>query len=197
MDFKLLIEKAWKLTISYIVPLILMTLVMFIVSFITFGILAPVTMAGYMHAILRMIREGREPRVQDVFSQMRLFLPLFLLGLVIAFVIMIGFMLLVLPGILAVLAVAFCMLYVLPLMTDKGMGVMEAVKESFRMSTSGNIVDQIVIVVIYLGLSVVGGSVFIGWLFTQPFATVFLMLAYEEKVAKSLKTETASAPMGE
>ncbi|MFO7786084.1 MAG: hypothetical protein ACQET7_09850 [Thermodesulfobacteriota bacterium] len=194
MDFKAHIETAWNLTIRYIAPLILMTIVMFAVSLITLGILAPVTMAGYMHAVLLMVREGREPRVQDVFSQMRLFLPLFLLGLVIMVVIMIGFMLLVLPGILASVAAAFFLLYVLPLMTDKGMGVMEAVKESFRMSTEKSIVDQLVIVVIYLGLSAIGGSVFIGWLFTQPFATVFLMSAYEEKVKRASVSEAPIHP---
>lgn len=192
MDFKAHLETAWKLTIRYIAPLILMTLVMFAASFITLGILAPVTMAGYMQAILLMVREGREPRVQDVFSHMRLFLPLFLLGLVIFIVIMIGFALLVLPGIIASVAAVFLLLYVPPLMTDKGMGVVEAVKESFRMSTE-NIVDQIVIVAIYAGLSAVGGSVFIGWLFTQPFATVFLMSVYEKKAGAPV-TETPIHP---
>jgi hypothetical protein len=185
MDFKAHIEKAWKLTIGYIAPLILMTLAMFVAGAVTLGILAPVTMAGYMHSILLMVREGREPRVQDVFSQMRLFLPLFLFGLVIFVVIMIGFALLVLPGIIVSLAVAFCFLYVLPLMTDRGMGVVEAARESFKISTGGSIVDQIVIVAIYVGLSLVGGSVFIGWLFTQPFATVFLMSVYEEKAGRN------------
>lgn len=192
MDFKAHLETAWKLTIRYIAPLILMTLVMFAASFITLGILAPVTMAGYMQAILLMVREGREPRVQDVFSHMRLLLPLFLLGLVIFVVIMIGFALLVLPGIIASVAAVFLLLYVPPLMTDKGMGVVEAVKESFRMSTE-NIVDQIVIVAIYAGLSAVGGSVFIGWLFTQPFATVFLMSVYEKKAGPPV-TETPIHP---
>lgn len=182
MDFKAHIETAWSLTLRYIAPLILMTLAMFVASFITLGILAPVTLAGYMHAVLLMVRDGREPRVQDVFSQMRLFLPLLFLGLIIIIVIIIGFALLVLPGILASLAAAFFLLYVLPLMTDKGMGVLEAVKESVRMSTGDGIMDQIVIVVIYVGLSAVGGSVFIGWLFTQPFATIFLMSVYQEKV---------------
>lgn len=182
MDFKAHLETAWTLTLRYIAPLILMTLAMMVVSFISLGILAPVTMAGYMHSILLTVREGREPRVQDIFSQMRLFLPLFLFGLAVFLVITIGFALLVLPGLLAALIIAFGCLYVLPLMTDKGLDLVEAVKESFRMSTGKNTVDQIVVAVLYLGLSAVGGSVFIGWLFTQPFATVFLLSVYEEKV---------------
>lgn len=184
MDFKAHFVTAWNLTINNIASLVLMTLVMFAVSIITLGILAPVIMAGYMHSILLMVREGREPRVQDIFSHMRLFLPLFLLGLVIVLVIMIAFALFVLPGILVCLAVAFCLLYLLPLMTDRGMGVTEAAKESVRMATA-NSMDQVVIVIIYCGLSALGGSLFIAWLFTQPLATVFLLSAYEEKLRTS------------
>jgi hypothetical protein len=184
MDFKAHLETAWTLTVRYIAPLILMTLALAVVGFLSLGILAPVTMAGYMQAILLMIRDGREPRVQDIFSQMRLFLPLFVLGLVIFLAITIGFALLVLPGLLISLAVSFGCLYVLPLMTDKGLGVVEAVRESFRMSTGKNTLDQVVVTVLFLGLSAVGGSVFVGWLFTQPFATVFLLSVYEEKVSR-------------
>ncbi len=181
MDFKAHVETAWNLTLRHIVPLILMTLALSVVGFLSLGILAPVTMAGYMHAILLMIREDREPGAQDIFSHMRLFLPLLGFGLAVFLVITVGFALLVLPGILAVLAISFGCLYVLPLMTDRGLGVVEAVKESFRMSTGKNSLDQVVVVVLFLGLCAVGGSVFIGWLFTQPFATVFLLSVYEEK----------------
>ena len=181
MDFKTHFEMAWDLTLRYIAPLILMTLVMGIVGFLSLGILGPVIMAGYMHAILLMIRDGREPRIQDIFSHFRLFLPLLVFGLAAFLAVTIGFMLFVLPGLLVLLALSFCCLYVLPLMTDKGLGLMDAVRESVRMSTGNNTLDQIVIMIIYLGLSAVGGSVFIGWLFTQPFATVFLLSIYEEK----------------
>jgi len=60
MDFKKHIVRAWELTWQFIVSLVLMTLVMSGVAVITLGVLAPVTMAGYMQSILLMIREGRE-----------------------------------------------------------------------------------------------------------------------------------------
>ncbi|MGD8385941.1 MAG: hypothetical protein PVG49_02280 [Desulfobacteraceae bacterium] len=191
MDFKTHFETAWALTLRYIAPLILMTLVQALVSGITLGVLAPVTMAGYMHSILLMVREGREPRIQDIFSHMRLFLPLFLLGLVFFIVTIIGFALFVLPGFLILLAIAFGCLYVLPLMTDKGLGVVEAIRESVRMSTGKNTLDQIVIMIVYVGLCSVGGSVFIGWLFTQPFATAFLLSVYEEKIKSPARVESS------
>ena len=181
MDFKNHLETAWKQTIKFIAPLILMTLVMYIVSIITLGILAPVAMAGYMQAILLMIREGREPKVNDVFSQMKLFLPLIGFTIVVTIATIIGFMLLILPGLIIIIIVAFGCLYTMPLMTDKSMGLIDAVKESFSMSLKKDILNQVIIVIIFFGISAIGGSVFIGWLFTQPLATIFLLSVYEEK----------------
>ncbi len=180
MDFKLHFERAWKLTFSFIVPLLLLTLVMVGVSFLSLGILAPVTMAGYFQSLLLLVREGREPRVQDVFSQMRLFWPL--LGFSILFFIAagIGFLLLVLPGILITLGVSFACLYMLFFMTDRRLRLVEAVRQSYDLTVRGRIADQIVVFVIFMGLSSIGSSLFILWLFTQPLATVFLASVYEE-----------------
>ncbi len=182
MDFKAHIETAWKLTIRHIATLLIMTLVLYMGGLITFGILTPVLMAGYMHAVLLLAREGREPRVQDIFGHMRLFLPLLGFSVAAVLIIITGFALLVLPGIIATVAIAFCCLYVLPLMTDRGLGVIDAIKESFRMSVHENILDQVVVVIIFLGLSAVGVSTYVGWLFTQPLATVFLLSVYDQKI---------------
>ena len=181
MDFKWHIETAWKQTLSFIVPLLLMTLVMTLVSGLTFGLMGPVTMAGYIQSLLLMIREGREPKVQDIFSQMRLFFPLLGFGVVAFVAIMIGFLVLFLPGFIIMIAVTFCCLYMLPLMTDRGLDVVEAVKESYRMAVNAQILDHVVVVVLYIGVMAIGGSVFIGFLFTCPLANVFLASVYNEK----------------
>jgi len=183
MDFKKHLETAWNMTLKFIAPLIFMTLVMFILWFFTIGILAPVTMAGYMQSILLMLREGREPKIQDLFSQMKLFLPLLGFGILVFIAIMIGFVLLVLPGIVIALAISFCCLYMVPLMTDKKLGLFEAIKESYTMTTQGVFVDQIVVLILFLGISAAGSAVFIGSLFTQPLATIFLLSVYEEKIS--------------
>ncbi len=184
MDFKKHLETAWNMTLKFIAPLIFMTLAMFILWFFTLGILAPVTMAGYMQSILLMLREGREPKIQDLFSQMKLFLPLLGFGILVFIATMIGLMLLVLPGIVIALAVSFCCLYMVPLMTDKELGLFEAIKESYTMTTKGVFVDQLVVLLLFLGISAAGSAVFIGSLFTQPLATIFLLSVYEEKIKK-------------
>ncbi len=185
MDFKAHLETAWNLTLKNIASLIIMTLVMIIVSFLSLGILAPVIMAGYMHAVLLVMREGREPKVQDLFSHMRLFFPLFGFGIIVFIAVLIGYALLILPGILLMIAVSFCCLYILPLMTDRNSGLIDAIKESYSMTMKGNMVDNIAVFIIFIGLLAIGGSVFIGFLFTQPFATVFLLSVYEERTAKT------------
>ncbi len=181
MDFKHHFEKTWSLTIANLLPLVFMTLLMLAVSFLTLGILAPVAMAGYTQSILLLVREGREPRVQDIFSHMKLFLPLLGFTFVIGVVIMIGFMLVVLPGFLLALAFTFFCLFMLPLMTDKSLGLIDAVKKSAELALEGQILDHIIVTVLYVAIMAVGSSVFVGILFTQPLATVFLMSVFEEK----------------
>jgi membrane-anchored glycerophosphoryl diester phosphodiesterase (GDPDase) len=182
MDFKRHIEIAWNLTLGNIVSMILLTLVFVGISAITFGILAPVAMAGYTQSLLLLIRNKREPKMQDLFSNMKLFLPLLGFSIAVFIASSIGFMLLFLPGLIIVVGVTYCCIYMLPLMTDRDLGIVDAIKESYAMSMRGPIVDHIVVVIIFLAITAIGGSIFIGVLFTQPLATLFLLSTYEEKL---------------
>lgn len=193
MDFKKHIVRAWELNLHFIVPLVLMTLVMAGLGAITLGILAPVMMAGYMQSILLMIRQGREPRIQDLFSQMKLFLPLLAFGIVVFFAVMIGFMLFVVPGFLVVVGVSFCCLYMLPLMTDRELGLVDAIKQSYNMAVREDIREHVVVAILFLAISGIGGSFLIGFLFTQPLATIFLLSVYEEKIAATGLTKRAAS----
>ena len=190
MDFRSHFETAWKITINHIVPLLLMTLAMIVVSILSIGILAPVTLAGYMQSILLLVSEDREPKVQDIFSQMRLFLPLLGFGSVVVIITCIGMMLLFLPGVIFAVAVSFFCIYMIPLMTDKEMGLTDAVKESYRMVRNEKLTDHLSVFLIFVGISAVGSFIFIGSLFTQPLATVFLMSIYNELVKPSSNKPT-------
>ncbi|WP_373499237.1 hypothetical protein [Desulfococcus sp.] len=194
MDFKSHLENAWHLTLKYIVSLLLMTLVMGVVGVITLGIMAPVMLAGYMQSVLMLVRSGREPKIQDLFSEMRLFLPLLAFGIVVFVVSMIGFSILFLPGIVIVCGVTFACLYMMPLMTDRNFGLVDAVKESFRIVSGDQLMDHVIAAILFMGISAIGSSVFVGWLFTQPLATVFLMRVYEEKVSGSAPAPPPSPP---
>ena len=190
MDFKKHIVRAWELTLQFIVSLVLMTLVMSAVAVVTLGILAPVTMAGYMQSVLLMIREGREPKIQDLFSEMKLFFPLLAFGLVSFIAVAIGFMLLVIPGFLVIMAISFSCLYMLPLMTDKKLGLVEAIKESYSMAVRDNMPEHLVVAILFLAISGIGSSFLIGFLFTQPLATVFLLSVYDERTNSTSVTDS-------
>jgi hypothetical protein len=183
LNFKDQLETAWRLTIKYIAPLIILTLVMFLVCLLTLGVLSLVLTAGYFHAVLLMIREGREPQLKDLLSHIKLFFPLLGFGIVVFISALIGFSLFFLPGVFVILAVSYCCLFILPLMTDKNLGLFDAVKKSYAIMMRGNMTDMVAVYLIFAGLFAIGNSVFVGFLFTQPFASVFLLSVYEEKVA--------------
>ncbi|HER62478.1 MAG TPA: hypothetical protein ENO11_00670, partial [Desulfobacteraceae bacterium] len=181
MDFKELLEKSWKSFTAFLPALLVNTLVLLVVSVFTLGILAPVCTAGYIQSLLLAIRDDRKPEIGDLFSHMNLFLPLLGFFIVAGMVIFVGFLLLVLPGIIAAIALYFFCLYMLPLMTDKGMGLIEAVKESSRMAMEDPVVEHVAVVAIYIGITALGQVVPFGIVFAMPFATLFLLYAFEEK----------------
>lgn len=181
MDFKDLLEKSWKSFTEFLPALIVNTLVLLVVSLFTLGILAPVCTAGYTQSLLRSIRDKRKPEVGDLFSHMNLFLPLLAFFIVAGLAVFIGFLILVLPGIIAGIALYFFCLYLLPLMTDKGLGLIEAVKESSRMALEDPVVEHIAVVAIYIGITALGQVVPFGIIFTMPIATLFMLYAFEEK----------------
>ena len=186
IDFKTHAETAWQLTVQHLVSLLLLTLATAAVGALSLGLFAPAALAGYFQALLRLAREGREPRWQDVFSQAGLALPLLVFTLASGVLTAFAYALLILPGIAVALAISFSCIYVVPLMVDQGLGLIDAIVQSYRMATAGNHMDQLLVILVVIGLSSIGGSVMIGWMFTQPLATLFLASVYTWKAAQPL-----------
>jgi hypothetical protein len=193
MDFKEHVITAWQNTLKFIGPVLILTLVQLVVSVCSLGILAPVTMAGYMQSLLRALREGREPDVKDLFSEMRLFLPLVLFGFLVMMALVIGFTMLIFPGIIMVACLVFGTIYMIPLMTDKEMGIMDALKESWAMATREPWTDQIVLTLLCLvimSLNSVPGAILIA----QPLATFLLLSVYEERLQNRQHLTAPASP---
>ncbi len=182
MDFKEHLKTAWETTLQFIVPVILLTLVQMVAVTLSLGILAPVTTAGFTYSLLLALRDGREPKIGDLFSHMRLFFPLLAFGILAALATFFGFLLLILPGLLVIAFLIFATIYMIPLMTDREMGLFEAIKESWKMAVSKPLGDQIVLMVLYLVIMSVGGSIPLAILFAQPLATFLLLAVYEERM---------------
>jgi hypothetical protein len=197
MDFKKHIETAWQNTLKFIGPILILTLAQLIISTFSLGLLAPVTMAGYMQSLLLVLRQGRKPEVKDLFSEIRLFLPLLLFGLVVMVLLMIGFKMFLLPGIIMSAALVFSTIYMVPLMTDQDKGIMDALAASWAMATKEPWTDQIILTVLYLAIMFLGSSVIVAVLFTQPLATLLVLSVYEERTGGTealVKPDTPPAP---
>lgn len=194
MDFGYHMERAWQVFARFLPSVLLLTLAFIGISIITFGIMAPVCMAGYMQSLLLALREGRRPEVRDLFSQMRLFLPLLAFGILVTLVLLAAFSLLILPGLLAMVAVSFVCLYMIPLLTDRNMGLIDALTESWRMAMQKPLVEQFAVVAVYVVLTSIGNSTGLGALFTQPFATLFVLSVYEVKLRRLLPEPPPAPP---
>jgi len=186
MDFKDHFERVWKVFTNFLPAMLINTLVLIGVSIITLGILQPVAAAGYTQSLLLALRDRRKPEVRDLFSYMGLFWPLLGFSVLLFLAIIIGLIFLFLPGIVVALTATFFCLYMLPLMTDRGMGLIDAIMESYRLAMEKPVIDHLVVVAIYIGLISMGQSVIFGVLFTLPLATLFILSAYEVKVRKAL-----------
>lgn len=183
MDFQRLIEESWSNTLKFIGPVLLLTIVQLIVVTVSLGILAPVTTAGYIHSLLRAAREGRPPEIGDLFSQMRLFLPLSVFFFLVFCAAFLGFLLLIFPGLAVIGFVAFASLYLIPLMTDQKLGLFDALKESWNQATKSPVSEHIIITIIYILIMSLGGILPLAILIAQPIATFFLVGAYQDRVA--------------
>ncbi len=181
MDFQKHFGQTWKIFADNIVSLLIVTLVYLVVSAITFGIMMPVMTAGYMQSLLLLIREERVPEVRDLFSEMNLFFPLLAFTVIVGVIATVGLLLLVLPGLAVIIGVSFFCLYMLPLMTDQKKGIVDAVKESYRMVLQPPMSEHVAVVGVALIISSIGGSVAFGLLLTQPFVTLFILSVYEGK----------------
>lgn len=186
------LREAWRLTFRYIGPLLLLTVVHFVVCICSLGILAPVVTAGYVQSLLELAREDRIPQVGDLFSEMSLFLPLFGFGVVVVLAVSLGLMLLIIPGVALGCFVLFASFYLMPLMTDRRMGLVDALKASWEMGVRYSTADHSASVLAYfvlfaIGYSISFGVIPFGVLLVQPMATFILIIAYEDRVRRYLQ----------
>lgn len=180
MDIKYHMETAWKHCINNVVSLIITTLAVAGVSILTLGIMAPVALAGYTDSLYKLIKYNREPQPADVFSQLKLFLPLFTFGLLVFIITMTGFTLFIIPGFLFIILIGYTCLYMIPVMVDYKFGLIDSIKKSISLVTRSHVTEHIIVFIIFSALTTIGGSSFIGFLFLQPFATLFALSVYDE-----------------
>mgnify|MGYP005850735059 CR=1 FL=1 len=160
----------WRLFVKDIVPLFIATVVATLLSVVTIGILAGPLYAGLNEMVLARVRDGKEPRWDDVFAGLDRFWAY--LGAALFLVIVVGLACITVVGGLLLGAV---WLYAFPLMVDRRMGLGEALRTSYRMVRENGFWEHLVLIVIFALIGSIGGPAF---LVTLPFTVAATVAAY-------------------
>lgn len=163
-------KHGWRLFLKDIVHLLIATVVATALSIVSIGILAGPLYAGLYKMVADRVRDGKEPKWDDVFGGFERFWAY--LGAALFLVIVVGLAWITIVG--GVL-LGTIWLYVFPLMVDKRMGLGEALGTSYRMVRENGFLEHLVLAILFAVIGSIGGPAF---LLTAPFTIVATMAAY-------------------
>ena len=135
MDIGKILRNGWELFIRDIGPLIIGGLIAMVLSVLSLFILAGPLFGGLYLMVVRRVREGRPAEFGDVFACFDRFGTLFLAWWCAGLLILLGLVLLVVPGLLLMTI----WVYLLPLIVDEGLGLGEAMSRSKEMVMKGGL----------------------------------------------------------
>lgn len=172
MDIGALLRQTWNQFTGKIVKLILFFLVGVLLSITV--VLIPCVLGGMIREFLKVVREGKDPELNQLWSfenygQIALFL------VVGGLLIMIGFLLFVVPGILF----AFWWMYSPYFIVDRGMDFWSAMGASRQLVVKSGSSNNFKLLLIIIALNILG-SLGVGAveLLTGPFNLLLLTNAY-------------------
>jgi len=184
LDIGLALKQAGRLFLKDIGPLIIGAIIAGLLSIVTLGILAGPLVAGLYGMVIGRVRDGRQPRVGDVFDGFDRFWAYFFAALVL--VLLIGLASITIVG---GFLLATIWLYVFPLMVDKRMGIGEALKASKDLVVAGGFWEHLALVVLgFVISSVADGALAI---VATPFLIAVVAAAYFVADGRSEQLERA------
>ncbi|MCD4801264.1 MAG: glycerophosphoryl diester phosphodiesterase membrane domain-containing protein [Methanococcoides sp.] len=171
MDYEDIFSRSWNAFKGNVAAFIVATII------VVFGSIFIVTIAPLFYGLTYMAVKGlrgEKVEINDVFEGFNRFVKSWVLLLVSVILIGIGYMLLILPG----LILSILLIYSFPLLVIKDYGAMDAIKESIDISKQ-NFVDSLVLFIIVAIISTIGGITYLGTFVTTPIITLALVAAAE------------------
>lgn len=169
MDIENIFSETWQVFKENFVAYIIGTLIVVIGSIFIVTI-APL-IYGLTYMAVKGVR-GEKVEINDVFEGFNHFISSWVLVLVASILLSIGYLLLVIPGII----LSILLLYAFPLLVLKGYGGIDAIKESVGLSKE-NFVDTMILSVILWVINAIGGSLQLGIIITLPIAIIVSVVA--------------------
>ncbi len=178
MDIVKAFTDAWKIFVANFVTLLLATLAVMIIGTITLGLLYIPLMVGLQMMFVK-AKRGGAIQLNDVFAPVKRFFALFFGSLWIALLVIVGLILLVIPGLCWMSWWMFALLFIF----DKNLGIGEAMRASKDVVRKNNLWLHLFLLVLACVVSQIGFRIFgIGALLTMPLGMGALACAYAEEV---------------
>lgn len=174
MDIGKLIKQSWDLTWKRPEAFLVGGIITMVIGGVTLGILLAPLAVGLQ---MMYVRAGRGERVSsgDVFRYLNKTLPLLFGAIALLVLVGIGFILLVIPGLIAL---AWWM-HALPLMADREMGLGEAMRVSREACAEQGLLITVVFILVIGFIGALGGAAWgLGAVVTVPLSTGAMAAAY-------------------
>lgn len=145
---------------------------------------------GILKISLVLGRGMSRPSYKELFTTIKPFWVFLGASLLMGLLVAIGMVLLVVPGIIAAITLQFATYLVI----DKNLGVVEALKESARI-TQGNRWKLLGVMIVLALVNVIGGLLFgIGLLLTIPMTLMAMVFIYDALIRSEPEPTTSSLP---
>ena len=174
MKFEELLRKTWDKYLQAIVKLVIFTLIGSLLCIVIIPI--PAVVRGFTRGFLDYAREGKEPEY-DLLWNFGGYLNMLILLILLAIIISIGYMLLIIPGIIT----SVFLLYTVYYLVDKDMGALDSMKASVDLVKRTGFVNNFIILLIIAVINGIGmAAAGLGSLLTTPFTLLLLAYAYND-----------------
>jgi uncharacterized membrane protein len=182
-----LARDSWQLFREHALTFVLASVLTSLLGALSLGLLAGPLIVG-MFSLVRRARQGEAVRVEQLFERFDSFVPSAIALLLVALAAGVGFLLLVLPGVLVLLFAS----YALQAIAYERLQAVAALKRSVAIARA-HFLTTLLLAAAMSVLQSVGGSVVFGLLLSTPLSFIASALAYE-RLAASAPDEPALAP---
>jgi len=167
------LSESWALFKDDLVLYIVATLLVFVISAVSLGLCAGPMFVGFIKLVRKRMR-GEEGTATDVFDGFSEFGASLIAMILIGIGVVIGSLLLVLPGIIF----GFITAFTFHAIALDGLGATAAIGQSYTLIKE-NLAPSLVLLLIVAVLNAVGGSIIFGALFATPFSLIVMTIAYQ------------------
>jgi uncharacterized membrane protein len=167
------LRESWGLFKDDLVLYLVATLLVFVISAVTLGICAGPMIVGFIQLVRKRMR-GQEATATDVFDGFSEFGASLIAMILIGLGVLIGSMLLVLPG----LVFGFITAFTFHAIALDGLGATAAIGQSYAL-IKANLAPSFALLLIVAVLNAIGGSIIFGSLLATPFSLIVMTIAYQ------------------